>query len=64
MMKAIGCIAHVLALIICVAALAILIAVPVDGYWRAEGTMPALRILALLLGIAWVWGGWPLRRGR
>lgn len=52
-MKTIGCAVDSIKLAICLAALAILIGVPVIGFWRAEGALSALGVLALLVGIGW-----------
>jgi len=51
--RAIGCAVDSIKLAICLATLAILIGVPVIGFWQAEGALSALGVLALLLGIGW-----------
>lgn len=51
--SAIGCAFHCALLFACVVILVAVIGVPVVAFWRAEGALSALGVLALLLGIGW-----------
>lgn len=62
-MRAIGCALNSCLALLLLAALAAIIIAITAIYWRTDGPLTALGILALLLGIAYVWGGWGHRCG-
>lgn len=61
-MRAIGCAFNSCLALLLLAALAAIIIAITAIYWRTDGPLTALGILALLLGIAYVWGGWGRRQ--
>lgn len=61
--RALGCVLNSVHLVICLVILAAVIGGPVLGFWRAGGGVgDGLGLLALLLGNAYVWGGWGRRK--